>query len=521
MSANTVVTLNGFYKQIYGDSLINLIPESAKFIKDVPFERRKKLGDYYNVPVVLQAEQGFTYNNGDGTAFALNGALAMGTKNAQVRGADKILQSQISYKAAAAATSNKEAFADATSTLFENMVESMAARLELSCFYGTTNLGLGRGSIDGTSASGASSQMGSATFGRSTTTVTVTTTRPHGLAVNQVVYFTDDSGNSVSLSSGVILTVPSATTFTAASGTSGTVAAGAKCTIAPFVRTGASVDSMWYYIDRNQWSTGLWAGKGGAELQFYQDDNATLISSGSNSVFTIAAIDPQYKRIRVTGSTIGIGAIATAIGTKANFDAGIYPYFNGSYTGTASKDFIGIDKIITYTGTDLFGIDNTVYSLFKGNEYSASGAISLSSIIAATENAVAQGLMEDVTAYVPISSWNSLANTESGLRRYDSSYKNGIAENGVQKLAFYGSNGKIEIEPHPILKAGDIFVIPKKQFIRVGAIDVTFQTPGMDSTEIFLQLPSNAGYEVRAYADQALLCMAPAKCTKITGFDVA
>ena len=202
---------------------------------------------------------------------------------------------------------------------------------------------------------------------------------------------------------------------------------------------------------------------------------------------------------------------------KSDFtDGGIYVYFNG----TKGKDFVGIDKIITTSGT-LFDIVNTTYTLFKGNEYTASGALSLSQIIAATENAVAQGLMEDVCAYVPISAWNTLAATESGLRRYDGSYKNAKAENGVQSLAFYGANGKIEIEPHPIVKAGEVFIIPKKQFIRVGATDVTFQTPGMDSTEIFLQLPSNAGYEVRAYADQALLCMAPAKCTKVTGFTVA
>ena len=129
--------------------------------------------------------------------------------------------------------------------------------------------------------------------------------------------------------------------------------------------------------------------------------------------------------------------------------------------------------------------------------------------------------MEDVCAYVPISAWNTLASAQSGLRMYDNSYKSSGAENGFQKLSFYGANGKIDIEPHPIVKAGEVFIIPKKQFIRVGATDVTFQTPGMDSTEIFLQLPSNAGYEVRAYADQALLCMAPAKCTKVTGFTVA
>ena len=519
MSANTLATLNGFYKQIYGDSLINLIPESAKFIKDVPFEKRKKLGDKYNVPVVLQAEQGFTYNDGDGTAFALNGALAMGTRNAQVRGAEKVLQSQISYKAAAAATSNKEAFADATSTLFENMVESMANRLELSCFYGQSDIAEGRGSVASASTTGASASFGVATFTRATTTATITTTQPHGLVAGNKVYFTDDSGNSVVPTTGLVLSgglTPTQFTLTVNTGSTG-----GACTLSPMVRTGSATNSFWFYVDRNQWSTGLWAGKVGAELQIFYDDNTTLISSGVDSVFTIAAIDPQYKRIRITSTSTGTTAIETAVGTKANFDTGLKVYFNGTYTGSLYKDFLGIDKIITYSGTDLFGIDNTVYSLFKGNEYTASGALSLSQIIAATENAVAQGLMEDVCAYVPISAWNVLASTEAGLRMYDSSYSPNKAENGVKSLAFYGANGKIEIEPHPILKAGEVFIIPKKQFIRVGATDVTFQTPGMDSTEIFLQLPSNAGYEVRAYADQALLCMAPAKCTKVTGFTVA
>ena len=507
MSANTLATLNGFYKQIYGDSLINLIPESAKFIKEVPFERRKKLGDYYNVPVVLQAEQGFTYNDGDGTAFALNGALAMGTKNAQVRGAEKVLQSQISYKAAAAATSSKEAFADATSTLFENMVESMSNRLELSSIYGGSSLGSGSGS----GASGSS--LGAATFTRATTVITVTTANNHGLSNSDTISFTDDSGTGITATTGII-TVTGAKTFTLTASASGTNASPLACTIGPFVKISPSSTTAWYYVNRSQWATGLWAGKIGAELQFYQEDNSTLISSGADSVFVISAIDPVYKRIKLTGTATGVTALLAV--AEANFDGGINVYFNG----TKGKDFLGIDKIITTSGS-LFGIDNSVYSLFKGNEYTTSGAISLSTIIAATENAVAQGLMEDVCAYVPISAWNSLAATESGLRRYDGSYKPGKLENGTQALAFYGANGKIEIEPHPIVKAGEIFIIPKKQFIRVGATDVTFQTPGMDSTEIFLQLPSNAGYEVRAYADQALLCMAPAKCTKVTGFTVA
>jgi hypothetical protein len=341
----------------------------------------------------------------------------MGTKNAQVRGAEKVLQSQISYKAASAATSNKEAFADATSTLFENMVESMSNRLELSSFYGQQDIAEGRGSVAAASTTGASASFGVATFTRSTTTATVTTTSAHGLVAGQKVYFTDDSGNSVVPTTGLVLSTGlTATTFQLTVNTGST---GGACTIAPFVRTGSATNSFWFYVDRNQWSTGLWAGKVGAELQIFYDDNTTLIGSTSDSVLTVAAIDPQYKRIRITSTSGGTTAIETAAGTKANFDTGFRVYFNGTYTGSAYKDFVGIDKIITTSGT-LFGIDNTVYSLFKGNEYTASGALSLNSIIAATENAVAQGLMEDVCAYVPISSWNTLASTEAGYKNLHS-----------------------------------------------------------------------------------------------------
>ena len=503
MSANTLSTLNGFYKQIYGDSLINLIPESAKFIKKVPFERRKKLGDYYNVPVVLQGENGFTYNDGDGTAFSLNGALAMGTKNATVRGAEKVLQSQISYKAAAAATSSKEAFADATSTLFENMVESMSNRLELSCFYGGSALGKGSGNPNNI--------WGVTTFARSTTTVTVTTTNNHGLTTGDTVLFTDDSGNSVALTTGVI-TVTGVKTFTATASASGTVAAGSACTLSPFVKTASTAG--WFYIDKTEWSTGLWAGKVGATLQFYLDDSSTLVSSSTDSVFTVSAIDPVYRRIKISGTATGITAMLAV--AKADFDGGLEAYFNAS----KGKDFLGIDKIITTSGS-LFGIDNSVYSLWKGNTYTVSGAISFNAVISSVENAVAQGLMEDVTAYIPISAWNTLASDQAAYRVYDSSYNSGKTVNGSDSLVFNAANGKITFEPHPIVKAGEIFIVPEKQFLRVGATDTTFQTPGMDSTEIFLQLPSNAGYEVRAYADQALLCLAPSKCTKISGFTVA
>lgn len=147
--ANTVSTLNGFYKDIYGDSIIDLIPRIQKILKGVSFQKSKKLGKFYHVPVVVQDEQGFTYNNGTdvasggsfGNMFSLNGYEAMAMADAQIRGTELVLQSGVSYGAAETASSSKEAFADFSSVLFERMVESTSKRKEIAYLYGGSSIG--------------------------------------------------------------------------------------------------------------------------------------------------------------------------------------------------------------------------------------------------------------------------------------------------------------------------------------------------------------------------------------------
>ena len=142
---NTVSTLNGFYKDIYGDSIIDLIPRVQKIMKGVAFQKSKKLGKFYHVPVVVQDEQGFTYNSSaDGTfgnMFSLNGYESMAMADAQIRGTELVLQSGVSYGAAETASSSKEAFAEFSSVLFERMVESTTKRKEISYLYGGSSIG--------------------------------------------------------------------------------------------------------------------------------------------------------------------------------------------------------------------------------------------------------------------------------------------------------------------------------------------------------------------------------------------
>jgi hypothetical protein len=93
---------------------------------------------------------------------------------------------------------------------------------------------------------------------------------------------------------------------------------------------------------------------------------------------------------------------------------------------------------------------------------------------------------------------------------------------GTNSLKFYGCNGgSLEVVNHPMVKAGEAFLLAPKRFKRVGSTDTTFQLPGVEGQEpnFFQELESSAGVRLRCYWDQALISTAPAKCVKITGID--
>lgn len=133
--------LTGLFKEAYGDTVENLIPESALITKAVPFvQRDKETGNLYHQPVIVSNEHGVTYATVDAGAFALNTAISMQMKDAQISGAQILLRSSLSYDAASRASNSKKAFVKATELLVQNMMESMVNRLEIACLYGGSGL---------------------------------------------------------------------------------------------------------------------------------------------------------------------------------------------------------------------------------------------------------------------------------------------------------------------------------------------------------------------------------------------
>ena len=137
---NTTATLDGNFKAVYGDSIVNLQPDNAILSKMVKFKESERIGKSYQVPVILSSEHGCTYLAAGDGVVTLNNSIAATLKNATVDGAQIILRGQIDYESASKAAGSKQAFKNSTELMVENLVESASRRLEAMFLYGGSGL---------------------------------------------------------------------------------------------------------------------------------------------------------------------------------------------------------------------------------------------------------------------------------------------------------------------------------------------------------------------------------------------
>jgi hypothetical protein len=250
-------------------------------------------------------------------------------------------------------------------------------------------------------------------------------------------------------------------------------------------------------IRAEEWAPGIWAGAEGMPVATYTDLAGTVGGITEAAGVTVASVDFDTK-------TLTLSAAVTLADGEYIF-----------HKGAQGNEFAGLHKILTNTGT-LFNIDASVYNLWKGSSYSAgTAALSFQKLQDAIARAVEKGLDSDVKVMVNPKTWADLLNDQAALRMYDQSYKSDVAENGSRMIKFHGQNGLIEIVPSIYVKEGFAYVICMDEMLRVGSSDVTFRRPGRGD-EFFRELEGHAGYELRAYTDQALFCFAPGRNVLIT-----
>lgn len=410
--ATDVTKLNGWFKNKYG-KFQDAIPDVAKFSGSLPFTKAQRIGNSFNFPIELALPQGVTYAAAAAGAFSLNNQIAGEMKNASVDGSQILVRDVLDYESAAKAIEEgDEAYGNSGARLVKRLQKSGYKRIELSMWYGQTNLGV------------------------------------------------------ISAS------------------------------------TGSSTTRTWTFTTAS-WGAGIWAGMRNMQLDVYQD-NTLAVQGNTSAAVQITSVDVTNKKLAVSGNSTDL----TTIDGYTMPGPVVVPY------QSVGNDMAGVDKIITNSGS-LFGINAATYELWAGNTYDCGSApFTLAKLNQAIGDSVAKGLDEKATVFVNHKTWGNLCSDQASLRKYDAQYKSSKAENGFRTLSFFSQNGELEIMPHTIIKEGEAWVCPTERFMKIGATDLTFNVPGRGD-QFFENVPNQAGYELRAYADLALISGGPGMCTKV------
>ena len=405
-TVNDVATsLNANYKDVYGETLEQLVPEGVKLLTDMKFSADERQGGTFNQAVGLGLEQSISFEEGD-AVLNLNSAIAGKLENAQVSGYQIVGRAQFSWTTASRAVSGgPKAYRAATQIVLENLMRSVKKKTEALLWYGQSGLG----------------------------------------TVDSV------SGNDITL----------------------TVASSAE---------------------------GIWVGMTNMPIDSY---NSTTL---------------RKSNMKITAVTLeSTGAVTLTVDDAGSTAANDTIHFYNSY----GKQFLGVDKILTTTGSTLFGISQTAYpDLWQGTTYAVGGNLTYAKIIKGLTKVLPKGGEGRFKIYCHPESWQDVANEPEILPtgNMDSRYTPRVLEKGFESIKFHSVAGVVELLPSTYVKRGDAFgLLQDGSWKRIGSTDITMKAPGVSNGDVFMPLENTAAFEVRCYADFAPFCDRPAASIKYTG----
>jgi len=142
MAEVTVSEAQGMYKRLYDPEVVDVRPRSAVGQRAIPFNKRKRLGESYQIPVAVKMPNGFTYAGSSGAAATLNAARNMVIKQASATGYELDLREEITWKAISQAVEDGEgAFGSLVQTVQGAMIGSSSNRLEATLLHGQRGYG--------------------------------------------------------------------------------------------------------------------------------------------------------------------------------------------------------------------------------------------------------------------------------------------------------------------------------------------------------------------------------------------
>jgi len=245
-------------------------------------------------------------------------------------------------------------------------------------------------------------------------------------------------------------------------------------------------------LQKGEFAAGHWVGKKGIKVKQVTVSDGSVAAAGK-----LVSVNAKYGYLEVDFTPV---AASSATSHKLVLDG-----------WESTGEMVGIHSILTTAGT-LFGINNSTFELFKGNEFDCENKkLSLNLLQDGLADAVnGAGLEGEVCAYVNPKSWATLSNTEAGLRVYDKSYSENSAKNGFMDIEYYTQTGKITIKAHRCVMEGDAFVLKKDVWKRSGSAQVGFKVPGM-SQDLIKEMENQAGFQFKSFSDQYIFTPEPAQ----------
>lgn len=253
---------------------------------------------------------------------------------------------------------------------------------------------------------------------------------------------------------------------------------------------GVNTTSKAILLAPGYFAAGLWVGLEGCVIE-QLDSNDAVVASGK-----LVSVDADNGILYV--DFVPVAATSTT-SHKVCFEG-----------MESNKEMVGVQKILENSGT-LFGISSTQYALWKANRVDLQKKrFSMKALQEGVAQAVNKGgLDKPLMVVVNPRTFAALTQDEAALRKYDASYKS-AAQNGFETIEYYAANGLNKIVPHRMIMEGDVYGLEIGDWIRSGSAEISFKVPGLDK-EVIFPLENQAGWVVRSFSDQFVMCRAPAR----------
>jgi hypothetical protein len=264
--------------------------------------------------------------------------------------------------------------------------------------------------------------------------------------------------------------------------------------------TGSNLGSgMVVLFSKASWAPGIWSNMLNAKVDFYAADGLTPVAGGSAGA-SVTSVNADTAQV---GFSLAASTAVIAAGHRVVM------------TGWRQKSCVGCEGILLNTGT-IFNIPAGTYPMWKALQIDLAGAAALNRarVLGIMARLFPNGLTAGGSLFVSGPTFADLAEEADSLQRYTGNTDE-VKRQGANQLVYKSPAGEVTVKLHKYMKQGEAFFFPTGNGKRVGSTDITFRGEGQDW--FFLELPTNAGCQLRIMSNQASILTMPYRCAIIKG----